>query len=135
MLFRSVSQSRYRLLFPSHDITRYLTELDQLSDSAKASELKEFNELGGAKPKFAYPPQLIIVDGGKGQVSAAAAALSELGISDIALCGLAKRLEEVWLPNNPVPVMFARNHSPLGLAIDLATFDQMVFPQRYLAPQ
>lgn len=93
---------------------RYLSERDRLLEGS-ASELKEFNELGGAKPKFAYPPQLIIVDGGKGQVSAAAAALLELGISDIALCGLAKRLEEVWLPNNPVPVMFARNSEALYL--------------------
>ncbi len=107
------TQAMYQVI--TRRFKRYLTELDQLSDSAKANELKEFNELGGAKPKFAYPPQLIIVDGGKGQVSAAAAALSELGISDIALCGLAKRLEEVWLPNNPIPVMFARNSEALYL--------------------
>ena len=86
---------------------RYLSEQE--------NDLKEFNELGGSKPKFAYPPQLIIVDGGKGQVSAAAAALSELGISNIALCGLAKRLEEVWLPNNPQPVMFGRKSEALYL--------------------
>jgi excinuclease ABC subunit C len=86
---------------------RYLSEQE--------NDLKEFNELGGSKPKFAYPPQLIIVDGGKGQVSAAAAALSELGISNIALCGLAKRLEEVWLPNNPEPVMFGRKSEALYL--------------------
>ena len=86
---------------------RYLSEQE--------NDLKEFNELGGSKPKFAYPPQLIIVDGGKGQVSAAAAALSELGISNIALCGLAKRLEEVWLPNNPAPVMFGRKSEALYL--------------------
>jgi excinuclease ABC subunit C len=86
---------------------RYLSEQE--------NDLKEFNELGGSKPKFAYPPQLIIVDGGKGQVSAAAAALSKLGISDIALCGLAKRLEEVWLPNNPEPVMFGRKSEALYL--------------------
>jgi len=86
---------------------RYLSEQE--------NDLKEFNELGGSKPKFAYPPQLIIVDGGKGQVSAAAAALSELGISNISLCGLAKRLEEVWLPNNPQPVMFGRKSEALYL--------------------
>ena len=73
----------------------------------------EINELGGAKPKFAYPPQLIVVDGGAPQVAAAARALADLGISDIALCGLAKRLEEVWLPDNKNPVIFPRHSEGL----------------------
>ena len=52
----------------------------------------------GRPRKFAYPPQLVVVDGGPPQVAAAARALAELGIDDVALAGLAKRLEEVWLP-------------------------------------
>src|SRR6202020_1225285 len=61
-----------------------------------------------AKPKFAYPPNLVVVDGGAGQVAAAAAALAELGIGDVAVCGLAKRMEEVWLPDAEYPVILSR---------------------------
>ena len=68
---------------------------------------------GGARSKFAYPPQLIVVDGGAPQVAAAARAFAELGISDIALCGLAKRLEEVWLPDSNEPVILPRHSEGL----------------------
>ena len=78
-------------------------------------DLAEVSETGGRISKFAYPPALIVVDGGKPQVSAAQRALSELGITDIALCGLAKRLEEVWLPNNADPQIFPRNSEGLYL--------------------
>ena len=78
-------------------------------------DLAEVSETGGRISKFAYPPALIVVDGGKPQVSAAQRALSELGITDIALCGLAKRLEEVWLPNNVDPLIFPRNSEGLYL--------------------
>lgn len=78
-------------------------------------DLAEVTETGGRVSKFAYPPALIVVDGGKPQVSAAQRALTELGISDIALCGLAKRLEEVWLPDNADPLIFARNSEGLYL--------------------
>ncbi len=78
-------------------------------------DLAEVSETGGRISKFAYPPALIVVDGGKPQVSAAQRALGELGITDIALCGLAKRLEEVWLPNNADPLIFPRNSEGLYL--------------------
>jgi len=78
-------------------------------------DLAEVSETGGRISKFAYPPALVVVDGGKPQVSAAQRALSELGITDIALCGLAKRLEEVWLPNNADPLIFPRNSEGLYL--------------------
>ena len=78
-------------------------------------DLAEVTETGGRISKFAYPPALIVVDGGKPQVSAAQRALGELGITDIALCGLAKRLEEVWLPNNADPLIFPRNSEGLYL--------------------
>jgi len=78
-------------------------------------DLAEVSETGGRMSKFAYPPALIVVDGGKPQVSAAQRALGELGITDIALCGLAKRLEEVWLPNNADPLIFPRNSEGLYL--------------------
>lgn len=70
---------------------------------------------GAPKPRFAYPPQLVIVDGGKGQVNAAARAFRELGISDVALVGLAKRLEEVYLPNTSEPIIFPRHSEALYL--------------------
>ena len=95
----------------SHVITRrfkrYLEE--------RNVDLVESNVQGASRPKFAYPPQLVVVDGGKPQVNAAAKALRELGITDIALCGLAKRLEEVWLPYNSEPIIFPRHSEALYL--------------------
>jgi excinuclease ABC subunit C len=92
-------------------ITRRLKRM--LDD--RSVDLAEVSETGGRISKFAYPPALIVVDGGKPQVSAAQRALGELGITDIALCGLAKRLEEVWLPNNADPLIFPRNSEGLYL--------------------
>ncbi|MBV9872351.1 MAG: excinuclease ABC subunit UvrC, partial [Frankiaceae bacterium] len=69
----------------------------------------------GRPRKFAYPPQLVVVDGGPPQVAAAAAAMRELGVDDVALCGLAKRLEEVWLPDQPDPVILPRTSEALYL--------------------
>jgi len=65
--------------------------------------------------KFAYPPNLVVVDGGAGQVAAAAAALVDLGIDDVSVCGLAKRLEEVWLPGQDHPVIMSRSSEGLYL--------------------
>ncbi|MFI6844541.1 excinuclease ABC subunit UvrC [Kitasatospora sp. NPDC050467] len=69
----------------------------------------------GRPRRFAYPPQLLVVDGGQPQVAAARRALDELGIDDIALCGLAKRLEEVWLPGEDDPVVLPRSSEGLYL--------------------
>ncbi|MFJ4815240.1 excinuclease ABC subunit UvrC [Streptomyces sp. NPDC088801] len=69
----------------------------------------------GRPKKFAYPPQLVVVDGGAPQVAAARRALDELGIDDIAVCGLAKRLEEVWLPGDDDPVVLPRTSEGLYL--------------------
>ncbi|OYO23153.1 excinuclease ABC subunit C [Enemella dayhoffiae] len=69
----------------------------------------------GVPRKFAYAPALVVVDGGPPQVAAAAAALAELGITDVALCGLAKRLEEVWLPEEEYPVILPRSSEGLYL--------------------
>jgi excinuclease ABC subunit C len=75
----------------------------------------EVKESGGRLGKFSYPPQLIVVDGGAPQVAAASRALQELGITDIALCGLAKRLEEVWLPHNHDPLILPRTSEGMYL--------------------
>lgn len=72
-------------------------------------------EQGGRTKKFAYPPELIVVDGGAPQVGAAARALDDMGMSNIALCGLAKRLEEVWLPNESDPLILPRTSEGLYL--------------------
>jgi len=92
-------------------ITRRLKRLidDRTVDAAEVAEL------GGKLSKFSYPPQLILVDGGAPQVNAAARALSELGITDIALCGLAKRLEEVWRPGSSDPIILPRSSEGLYL--------------------
>lgn len=66
------------------------------------------------KTRFAYPPQLVVVDGGAPQVAAASRALSELGV-DVPVCGLAKRLEEVWLPGREFPVVLPRGSQALYL--------------------
>jgi excinuclease ABC subunit C len=69
----------------------------------------------GRVRKFAYAPHLVVVDGGAPQVNAAGAVLRELGITDIAVCGLAKRLEEVWQPDEPFPVILPRTSEGLYL--------------------
>jgi len=73
------------------------------------------DELTGRPKRFAYPPQLVVVDGGQPQVAAAQRALDDLGVTDVALCGLAKRLEEVWLPGEDEPVILPRTSEGLYL--------------------
>ena len=69
----------------------------------------------GQPRRFAYPPQLLVVDGGQPQVNAAAAALTEIGVVDVTVVGLAKRLEEVWLPGDDDPVILPRTSEALYL--------------------
>jgi len=69
----------------------------------------------GRPRRFAYPPNLVVVDGGLPQVNAARSALAELGIDDVALVGLAKRLEEVWLPGREFPMILPRASEGLYL--------------------
>lgn len=89
---------------------RYLAERTE-----NEGDLPGIDPTTGRARKFAYPPQLLVVDGGAPQVEAAQAALSELGMSDIAVVGLAKRLEEVWLPGDPDPVILPRTSEGLYL--------------------
>jgi excinuclease ABC subunit C len=87
-------------------------ELDRFGDS------RDPEQDAGAGPrqrKFAYPPNLAVIDGGQPQVAAAVRALAELGIDDVAVCGLAKRLEEVWLPGEDSPVIMPRTSEGLYL--------------------
>jgi len=103
---------------------RYLAERQDTGE-LDAHEVPELDD-GLARPsaidpetgrprRFAYPPQLVVVDGGQPQVAAAQRALDELGIDDVALCGLAKRLEEVWLPGQEEPVVLPRTSEGLYL--------------------
>jgi excinuclease ABC subunit C len=69
----------------------------------------------GKSRRFAYPPNLYVVDGGAAQVNAASAVLDDLGITDVAVIGLAKRLEEVWVPAEPDPIILPRNSEGLYL--------------------
>lgn len=84
-----------------------------LEAMAQTGELVE--EETGRRRKFAYPPQLVVVDGGAPQVTAAGAVLAELGITEVAVCGLAKRLEEVWQPGQEFPVILPRQSEGLYL--------------------
>ena len=79
------------------------------------AELPGIDPLTGKPRRFAYAPQLVVVDGGQPQVAAVAAVFAELGITDVALCGLAKRLEEVWLPGDDFPVILPRTSEALYL--------------------
>ncbi len=115
-------------------LSRRLTRLDDEQTVPDAESLERY-AVGGnphetsdenvvdaipAKKKFAYRPNLLIVDGGQPQVQAAMKALTESGIDTqapggIALCGIAKRLEEIWLPNSDFPVILPRNSDALFL--------------------
>ncbi|GAA3306727.1 excinuclease ABC subunit UvrC [Streptomyces cinereospinus] len=91
-------------------------ELSDGGTDGDASNLTgSLTEDDGRPRRFAYPPQLVVVDGGQPQVAAARRALDELGIDDIAVCGLAKRLEEVWLPGEDDPIVLPRTSEGLYL--------------------
>ncbi|MFE9471568.1 excinuclease ABC subunit UvrC [Streptomyces griseofuscus] len=91
------------------------TTPDPLDDPLATPLNGSLKDDDGRPRKFAYPPQLVVVDGGQPQVAAARRALDELGIDDIAVCGLAKRLEEVWLPGEDDPVVLPRTSEGLYL--------------------
>ena len=108
------------------DYRRFIIETESAPDDTRAMHqvitrrmkrwIQDQNvEIGEVAGKFAYAPNLIVVDGGAAQVSAAERALLELGITDIAVVGLAKRLEELWLPGNPDPIIMPRNSEGLYL--------------------
>lgn len=91
------------------------TSSGPLTNTASAPLADGLKDDEGRPKRFAYPPQLVVVDGGQPQVAAAQRALDELGIDDIAVCGLAKRLEEVWLPGDDDPVVLPRTSEGLYL--------------------
>ncbi|HUH06435.1 MAG TPA: excinuclease ABC subunit UvrC [Egibacteraceae bacterium] len=68
-----------------------------------------------AQRRFAYPPNLVVIDGGKGQLAAAGRALEELGVGGVSVCSLAKRLEEVFVPDRDEPIVLPRSSEALYL--------------------
>jgi excinuclease ABC subunit C len=102
-------------------LTRRLAYLDRPEENEEPVDAGDLALADGEvvttrrRPRFAYPPQLLVVDGGKPQVEAAARALADAGHEEIALCGIAKRLEEVWLPGEDFPVILPRTSEALYL--------------------
>ncbi|GAB2473592.1 excinuclease ABC subunit UvrC [Xylanimonas ulmi] len=97
---------------------RYLADRsrsDELELELESGEVDATSADAPERRRFAYPPNLVVVDGGPPQVAAAQRALDELGITDVALCGLAKRLEEVWVPGEEYPVILERSSEGLYL--------------------
>ncbi|GAB1823157.1 excinuclease ABC subunit UvrC [Herbidospora sp. RD11066] len=94
---------------------RYLEERSATGELGGEATGEPIDPETGRPRKFAYPPNLVVVDGGPAQAAAAQRALDELGIDDVAVCGLAKRLEEVWLPGDDEPVILPRTSEALYL--------------------
>src|SRR5258708_9437050 len=93
---------------------RFRRYLDERAEAPAGPEELAAGD-AGQRRKFSYPPNLLVIDGGPAQVSAAVRALDELGIVDVAGCGLAKRLEEGWLPGEDGPVILPRSSEGLYL--------------------
>jgi excinuclease ABC subunit C len=102
---REVITRRFRRYLEEREATG---ELDTLGDPLDGTG-------SGEKKKFAYPPNLLVIDGARAQAEAASSALASLGIDDVFVCGLAKRLEEVWLPGQDYPVIMSRTSEGLYL--------------------
>ncbi|AHH19269.1 UvrABC system protein C [Nocardia nova SH22a] len=102
---------------------RLRRDLDELSEAAESADPEAdgvdlppgIDPRTGRPRKFSYPPNLYVVDGGAPQVAAAAEVLDDLGITDVAVIGLAKRLEEVWVPGETDPVIMPRTSESLFL--------------------
>ena len=105
------TESIYQVLTRRLAYLKDPVELPQRVEPPQQVELVETP----ARKKFHYPPQLLIVDGGQPQVAAAKRALDESGVTGIQLCGIAKRLEEIWLPDSDYPVILPRNSDALFL--------------------
>jgi hypothetical protein len=100
--------------YPVVQVPSSAAEAEALASDVPGAPLGIDPDTGRAR-RFAYPPNLVVVDGGAPQVAAAQRALDELGVSDVALCGLAKRHEEVWLPGEAEPVILPRTSEGLYL--------------------
>ncbi|WP_241384502.1 excinuclease ABC subunit UvrC [Rhodococcus sp. CH91] len=110
--------TRRRFLRHNSDVARQAGAAGPVPDGADGGDLAPEAALDpatGRPRRFAYPPNLFVVDGGAPQVAAAAEVLDELGVTDVAVIGLAKRLEEVWVPGEDDPVILPRTSESLFL--------------------
>jgi excinuclease ABC subunit C len=112
---REVIRRRFARYLDERVETSPLDEADAHVDGVAPGERPGIDPETGRPRRFAYPPQLVVVDGGQPQVAAAQAALDELGIDDVSLVGLAKRLEEVWVAGQDDPVILPRTSEGLYL--------------------
>jgi excinuclease ABC subunit C len=102
-------------------LTALLVERGELDDAAVVDEAAEPLDPNAPKPnarpkRFVYPPQLLLVDGGKGQLSVAVRVLDKLGLADeIPVASLAKQFEEVYLPGQSEPIRISRTSESLYL--------------------
>ena len=104
---RLIDESRHASLAPGGSTTK---------DAADVESGPMLVDPETGRPRsFSYAPGLVVVDGGPPQVAVAREAMTELGFADIPVCGLAKRLEEVWVPDEEDPVIFARTSEGLYL--------------------
>src|SRR5699024_40477 len=100
-----VLQRRFKNYRASRESPVASGEIDAEGNPASASAIDPET---GRPARFAYPPNLVVVDGGEPQVAAAQQAMDAQGVEDVALIGLAKRLEEVWLPGETFPLVLPR---------------------------
>ena len=98
----------------SMDNEKRVSRRNGLSDETDASTTTSVQQ-NTDRHHFAYKPNLVVVDGGKPQVMAAAKALADCGVDDVAVCGLAKRLEEVWVPDDDYPIILKRQSEGMYL--------------------
>jgi len=115
---REVLTRRFKRL-QNEQQTEHISESEgveiETSGAVSGEVLSGIDPATGRPRRFSYAPNLIVVDGGQPQVEAAARALADAGVVDVALCGLAKRLEEVWLPGEDHPVVLPRTSQGLFL--------------------
>ena len=104
-----------RRRFKRHIHDKLANPDEEAEEATFSDEQVEEESAEAGRGRFAYPPQLFIVDGGAPQVAAAQQVFDELGIVDVTLVGLAKRLEEIWVPGDDEPVILPRNSQALYL--------------------
>ncbi|WPF67638.1 excinuclease ABC subunit UvrC [Corynebacterium sp. 21KM1197] len=109
----SIAEITRRRFLRHHEQRSEVPEAEEFDGSTFSDEKVE--EMSADAKRFAYPPQLFIVDGGAPQVAAAQKVFDDLGIIDVTLVGLAKRLEELWVPGEEDPVILPRNSQGLYL--------------------
>jgi len=110
-----VLSRRLAYLRPGVDGVEVPADTSTDPDAVASAPAAAPSPVAGAKKSFHYRPGLLVIDGGQPQVQAAARAIADAGITDLAVCGIAKRLEEIWLPDSDFPVILPRTSDALFL--------------------